>query len=72
MLEFELDGAVGRATPAAVADPELVKRPVCRRFTAEYKLRILREAEACTRPGEVGALLRRVVHLASLRPAQAA
>ena len=28
-------------------------------FAAEYKLRILREAEACTRPGEIGALLRR-------------
>ncbi len=30
-----------------------------RHFRAEYKLRILREAEACTRPGEIGALLRR-------------
>src|SRR5207244_4028828 len=30
-----------------------------RRFSAEYKLRVLREAEACTRPGEIGALLRR-------------
>jgi len=30
-----------------------------RRFTAEYKLKILREAEACTRAGEIGALLRR-------------
>jgi transposase len=30
-----------------------------RRFTAEYKARILAEADACTRPGEVGELLRR-------------
>ena len=30
-----------------------------RRFTAEYKLRVLREADACTEPGEIGALLRR-------------
>jgi transposase len=30
-----------------------------RRYSAEYKLRIVREAEACTGPGEVGALLRR-------------
>lgn len=30
-----------------------------RRFSAEYKLQVLREAEACTRPGEVGAILRR-------------
>ena len=30
-----------------------------RRFTTEYKLRILREAEELTRPGDIGALLRR-------------
>ena len=40
-------------------DPEWVEGPRRRRFTAEYKLRILQEAEACTKPGEVGALLRR-------------
>jgi transposase len=44
---------------AKVPDPELVERPVRRRFTAEYKLRIINEAEGCTQPGEVGALLRR-------------
>jgi transposase len=42
-----------------VPDPELVERPQRRRFTAEYKLRIVREADACSRPGEIGALLRR-------------
>jgi len=36
--------------------PEKARR---RRFTAEYKQRILREADACTKPGELGALLRR-------------
>ena len=30
-----------------------------RRVTAEYKLRVLREADACTEPGEIGVLLRR-------------
>ena len=30
-----------------------------RRFTTEYKQRILREAAACTEPGGIGALLRR-------------
>jgi transposase len=46
--------------PAAeIPDPELVERPRRRRFTAEYKLRIIQEAEACTQPGEIGALLRR-------------
>ena len=53
------EAAGGRAAPAGLPDPELVERPQRRRFSAEYKLRILREAEACTRPGEVGALLRR-------------
>jgi transposase-like protein len=42
-----------------VPDPEVVARPKRRRFTAEYKLRILREADACKQPGEIGALLRR-------------
>ncbi len=49
------EAAGGRAAP----DPELVDRPLRRRFSAEYKLRILREAEACTEPGEIGALVRR-------------
>lgn len=40
-------------------DPELVEKPKRRRFTAAYKLKIVREAEACSRPGEIGALLRR-------------
>jgi len=30
-----------------------------RRFTTEFKLRIVREADACTKVGELGALLRR-------------
>ncbi len=44
---------------AAPPDPELVERARRRRFTAEYKLRVLREADACAKPGEIGALLRR-------------
>ncbi len=47
------------AAPLAVPDPELVQKARRRRFTAEYKLRVLTEADACGRPGEVGALLRR-------------
>lgn len=38
---------------------EVMAKATRRRLTAEYKLRILREAEACSRPGEIGALLRR-------------
>ena len=40
-------------------DPEVTDRPQRRRFTAEYKLRIVREADACKGDGDVGALLRR-------------
>jgi transposase len=74
MSEFEHgDGAAGRGVERAVGerngaaggasgdrpDPELVEGPKRRRFTAEYKLRVLREADGCSRPSEVGALLRR-------------
>lgn len=40
-------------------DPEVVPLAQRRRFSAGEKLRILEEADACTRPGELGALLRR-------------
>ncbi len=40
-------------------DPEVPEKRPRRKFTAKYKLRILQEAENCTEPGEVGALLRR-------------
>ena len=38
---------------------EVVAKATRRRFTAEYKLTVLREADACTEPGELGVLLRR-------------
>ena len=40
-------------------DPEVVVKAQRRRFTADYKHRILQEADACTHSGEIGALLRR-------------
>src|SRR3954454_11667695 len=52
-------GRGARAGSGSAPDPELVERPKRRRFTAMYKLEILEQAEACTRPGEIGALLRR-------------
>jgi len=48
-----------RVEPVGVPDPELVERPRRRRFTAGYKLSVLSEADACSKSGEVGALLRR-------------
>lgn len=42
-----------------IPDPEVVPKAKRRRFTAEYKLRIVREADACTESGQIGSLLRR-------------
>ena len=47
------------AAPAETAGVEVVAKAARRRFTAEYKRRIVREADRCTKPGELGALLRR-------------
>jgi len=40
-------------------DPEVEEKPQRRRFSASYKARIVREADACTETGQIGALLRR-------------
>ena len=50
---------VGPVAAAPVPDPQ-VERPARRTFTAEYKKRILEEADRCAPgDGELGALLRR-------------
>ena len=49
----------GRPLREVVPDPELAETAKRRTFGAKYKLSIVREADACTRPGEIGALLRR-------------
>ena len=38
---------------------EVTPKAKRRQFSAQYKLRILEEVDQCTRPGEIGALLRR-------------
>jgi transposase-like protein len=57
-------------------DPEVPERAKRRRYTAEYKLWVLKQAEACTEAGQVGALLRREglysSHLVQWRRARAA
>ena len=40
-------------------ETEVVAKAVRRRFTASEKLRVLKEADGCTKPGELSALLRR-------------
>ena len=46
------------APRGAGTDTEVVPKAARRRFTAEYKRRVVQEASACA-PGEIGALLRR-------------
>lgn len=49
----------GREGGDIAKTPEVIPKAERRRFTAEYKLKILAEADACTKPGEIAALLRR-------------
>ena len=57
------DGSTERSDgiPARGADPDphVLARATRRRFGAQDKQRIVSEADACTKPGQVGALLRR-------------
>ena len=51
-----------------------MERPRRRKFSAAYKLEIVRAADACTEPGEIGTLLRReglyTSHLSAWRKAR--
>ena len=49
----------GRAPGGGPPDPQVQAKVARRRFTAEFKLKVLREADRCSKPGETGALLRR-------------
>jgi transposase len=68
-------GAPAPGSPGAVlADTEVVAKAQRRRFTAEYKRQIVREADRCTTSGAIGALLRREAlyssHLTNWRAAR--
>jgi len=43
----------------ALPETEVVEKAQRQQYTAEYKLRILREVDTCRASGEIGALLRR-------------
>ncbi len=50
----------GKKSPiAAPPDPEVPAHPKRRRYSAKYKLDIIKQTNACTEPGQIGALLRR-------------
>jgi len=51
--------AGGGSGASVVPDPEVVEKAKRRQFSPEYKLRVLREADACRGEGQIGALLRR-------------
>ena len=59
----------------SLSETEVSSKATRRRFTAKYKAQVLAEADACTKKGELGALLRREglysSHLASWRAARA-
>jgi len=40
-------------------DPEVTEKAKRRRYSASYKLSIVQAADACSKPGEIGVLLRR-------------
>ena len=73
-VEERSDEAPRHGRAGATPDPQVVAKPMRRQFTAEYRLRILVEADRCTQPGEVGRLLRREglysSHLATWRKAR--
>ena len=52
-------GASAGYVVSSAPDPEVPEKKPRRKFTAKYKLRILAGADACSQPGQMGALLRR-------------
>ena len=65
------DGSEGLKGTVKLVDPQVTAKAKRRRFTAEYKLRILREADALAETGGIGEMLRReglyTSHLSSWR-----
>src|SRR3989442_5650666 len=57
--EAARSGGSSTGERTADPDPEVPAKPQRRRFRAEYRLRILKQADACKKPGELGARLRR-------------
>jgi transposase len=53
------DSITGRPAGEAQIDPEVSEKPIRRKFTTEYKRKILKEADSCKELGQIGALIRR-------------
>ena len=48
-----------RSRPGGIPDPQVPEKKSPRRFTTQYKIKILKELDAATQPGQKGAILRR-------------
>lgn len=53
------DPAETPVTTTQIPNPEVEAKAVRRRFSAKYKCSVLEQADRCTNPGDIGALLRR-------------
>ena len=54
-----MDRSKSVAEERTLPSSEVLEKPVRRRFTVDYKAKILAEADACTEVGQLGELLRR-------------
>ena len=59
MVSSATASAPALVAPSAVVDPEVRAVAKRRQFTAAYKLSVVEEADRCSNPGAIGALLRR-------------
>jgi len=58
-MEKERIKLVDTSSAQTNPDPEVLENKPRRKFTAKYKLDILRKADSCAEPGQIGTLLRR-------------
>lgn len=55
--KWGVTASIGMVVAAGkVNEVEVLAKAARRRFSAEYKLKMLRKADACTQPGNLGAL----------------
>ncbi len=58
-IKVKGNGNLSHLNISSIPDSEVLERPIRRKFSADYKLRILQEADTLKNPGDIGALLRR-------------
>lgn len=58
-IKVKGNGKLSHLHISSIPDSEVLERPIRRKFSADYKLRILQEADTLKNSGDLGALLRR-------------